>query len=202
MPSVVTSSMSRHRLTAPRRSAGPRRAPSCGTPPRRRRADRLADEAVEVERPCRYRSISIGKSRDGRQSPYHDDFSAPPRPKTSMNGSSNVMSGGHADQHDGAGEVAGVERLLVHLRVADGLDAHVGAVAVGDRLDVLDRIGGRRVDGVRGAEVLGPLELAVVEVDGDDRRRAGQRALRRSRRRRRRRSRTPRPSRRGRRRRC
>ena len=37
--------------------------------------------------------MSIGKSRDGRQSPYQLDFSAPPRPKTSMNGSSMVMSG-------------------------------------------------------------------------------------------------------------
>ena len=48
---------------------------------------------------------------------------------------------GHADLHDGAGEVAGEERLLEHLRVADGLDAHVGAVAVGERPDRLDRVG-------------------------------------------------------------
>ena len=69
--------------------------------------DLLADEAVEVEPPWRYRSISIGKSRDGRQSPYQLDFRAPPRPNTSMNGSSiGRPSGGHADEHDGAGEVA------------------------------------------------------------------------------------------------
>src|SRR5829696_4766199 len=36
--------------------------------------------------PCRYRLISVGKSRSGRQSPYHDDLSDPPREKKSMSG--------------------------------------------------------------------------------------------------------------------
>ena len=36
--------------------------------------------------------MSIGKSREGRQSPYQRDFSAPPRPKNSMSGSSSFMS--------------------------------------------------------------------------------------------------------------
>src|SRR3954454_10683871 len=44
-------------------------------------------------RPCRCRSTSIGKSRDGRQSPYQLELTDPPRPKTSINGSSRVMSG-------------------------------------------------------------------------------------------------------------
>ena len=48
---------------------------------------------------------------------------------------------GHADLHDGAGEVARVERLLQHLGAPDRLDAHVGTVAVGERADRLDRIG-------------------------------------------------------------
>ena len=30
----------------------------------------------------------MGKSRVGRQSPYHDDFNEPPRPNTSISGSS------------------------------------------------------------------------------------------------------------------
>ena len=86
--------------------------------------------------------MSIGKSRLGRQSPYQLGLSRPPRPKKSIIGRSMRISGfGHADLHDGAGEVAGVERLLEHLRVADRLDAHVGAVAVGERLDGLDRVG-------------------------------------------------------------
>ena len=72
---------------------------------------------------------------------------------------------GHADLHDRAGEVARVERLLEHLGPADRLDAHVGAVAVGERADRLDRVGVARVDGVRGAELLRPLELPRVEVD-------------------------------------
>jgi hypothetical protein len=43
--------------------------------------------------PCRYRSSSIGKSRDGRQSPYQEDFSAPPLLKKSISGISSRMSG-------------------------------------------------------------------------------------------------------------
>ena len=38
--------------------------------------------------------MSVGKSRLGRQSPYHDGFSAPPRPKKSIIGmSGRAMSG-------------------------------------------------------------------------------------------------------------
>ena len=66
----------------------------------------------------------------------------------------------------------------------------------------LDRVLLRRVDGVRRAELLRPLELLRVEVDGDDRARTDEAWRRRSRRRRRRRSRTRRRCRRGRRRRC
>ena len=130
-------------LRGRRRSAAPRRAPSCGTRPRPRRArSSRCTKRSRSRRPCRYRSISIGKSRDGRQSPYHDGLSAPPRPKNSIIGRSIVIVGvGHADLHDRAGEVARVERLLQHLGAADGLDAHVGAVAVGERADRLDRIG-------------------------------------------------------------
>ena len=72
------------------------------------------------------------------------------------------------------GQVAGEERLLQHARVADRLDAHVGAEAAGGVPDRLDRIGATGVDRVGGAEALGPLQLPVVEVDGDDRRGAGQ----------------------------
>ena len=78
----------------------------------------------------------------------------------------------HADLHDGAREVARVERLLQHFGPADRLDAHVGAVAVGELLDPGDHVLLRRVDRVRRAELLGPLELLRVEVDGDDRARA------------------------------
>src|SRR5690606_34213399 len=50
-------------------------------------------KASRSRRPWRYRSMSIGKSRDGRQSPNQDDFSAPPRPNTSNSGSSMRISG-------------------------------------------------------------------------------------------------------------
>ena len=46
----------------------------------------------------------------------------------------------NTDQHDGAGEVAGVERLLPGFRTADRVDHHVGAEAVGEVLDRLDRV--------------------------------------------------------------
>ena len=85
------------------------------------------------------------------------------------------MSGvGHADLHQGPGQVAGEEGLLHHLGMPDGLDADVGAVAAGERPDRLDRVARRGVDGVGGAERRGQLELARVEVDGDDRGRAGE----------------------------
>ena len=35
----------------------------------------------------------MGKSRVGRQSPYHEDLSAPPRPNSSIIGSSMVIDG-------------------------------------------------------------------------------------------------------------
>ena len=44
-------------------------------------------------RPCRCRSIRVGKSRSGRQSPYQDDFNAPPWEKKSTSGMSRRMSG-------------------------------------------------------------------------------------------------------------
>ena len=76
---------------------------------------------------------------------------------------------GHTDLHDGAREVACVEGLLEHLGAADRFDADIGAVAVGERADRFDRIGAARVHGVRRAELAGPRELPVVDVDADDR---------------------------------
>ncbi len=52
--------------------------------------------------------------------------------------------------------------------MADGLDAHVGAVAVGQRADHLDWVGRTGVDDVRRAELSRELELAGDEVDADD----------------------------------
>ena len=67
-----------------------------------------------------------------------------------------------------------VERLLEHLGSPDRLDAHVGAVAVGELADPLDGVFPRRVDRVGRAELLRPLELPGVGVDRDDRARADQ----------------------------
>ena len=77
-----------------RRSAGPRRAPSCGTPPRPRRGAMVSDTNLSRgSRPCWCRSTSIGKSREGRQSPYQDDLIEPPRPKISMSGVDQTIVG-------------------------------------------------------------------------------------------------------------
>ena len=46
----------------------------------------------------------------------------------------------HADQDDGAGQVAGVERLLPRLGTTHRVDHDVGAVAVGQRLDRRHRV--------------------------------------------------------------
>ena len=66
---------------------------------------------------------------------------------------------GHADLHEGAGEVAREERLLEHLGPADRLDAHVGAVAVGERADRLDRVGRRASSRCAWRRTPRPLEL-------------------------------------------
>ena len=127
-------------ITAPPPNAARRRGASARTPsPPRRVAMVSVTNASRSRRPCRCRSMSIGKSREGRQSPYQDDFSAPPRPKTSSSGSSSFISGvGTPDQDDRAGQVAGVEGLLVRLRAAHRLDHHVRAEAAGQLTDRLD----------------------------------------------------------------
>ena len=55
--------------------------------------DALADELLQRQATLLVQVDERRKSRSGRQSPYHDDFSAPPREKKSISGISNVMSG-------------------------------------------------------------------------------------------------------------
>ncbi len=118
----------------------------------------------------------MGKSREGRQSPYQEDFSEPPRPNTIQQRQfQGHLGAGHTHQDDGAGQVAGVERLLVRLRTSDGVDHHVGAEAAGQCADCLHRVDGGGVHGVGGAEVLGAFELLGVDVDGDHRGGTGER---------------------------
>ena len=74
----------------------------------------------------------------------------------------------NANQDNGSGEIARVERLLPGFRAADGVDHHVGAEPVGEVLDGLDDVEFARVDGVGGAELAGPVQLRVVGVDRDD----------------------------------
>src|SRR5688500_1329660 len=75
----------------------------------------------------------------------------------------------HADQHAGAGEIAAEERLRDRLRPADRLERVVDAVPAGELLDALHRVAVARVNRVGGAELPGPIKLARVDVDGDDR---------------------------------
>jgi hypothetical protein len=93
------------------------------------------------------------------------------------------VRGRYADQHHRAGQVAGVERLLPGLRAADRVDHDVGAEAVGELLDASTGSCSPEELTVCVAPMLsGPVELPVVEVDGDDRGGPGQRGRPRSRR--------------------
>ena len=140
-------------------------------------ADRLGDELVQRQPALQVAGRpASGSPASGRQSPYHDDLSAPPRPKNSISGiSSTIVRGGHADQHDRAGQVAGEEGLSPGLRAADRVDHDVGAEAAGERPDRLDRRRLPGVDGVRRAEVAWPTaSLRGSTSTRDDRGRARQ----------------------------
>jgi hypothetical protein len=69
----------------------------------------------------------------------------------------------HADEHHGASEVAGVERLLPRCRAANRIDHDVGAVSVGQFLDGGHHIGVGGIDGMGGAKVARPLQFRIVE---------------------------------------
>ncbi len=69
---------------------------------------------------------------------------------------------GHADQRDDAGQVAARQHLLQHGRRADRLEGEVDPEPVGQRLDLLDRVGPRGVDGIGRAERARPLELSLA----------------------------------------
>ena len=75
--------------------------------------DLLGDERVEVEPALPVEVDRIGKSLEGRQSPYQDDFSAPPRLKTSTSGRSGTfISGVGTPTRTTCQPVAGVEHLF------------------------------------------------------------------------------------------
>ena len=73
----------------------------------------------------------------------------------SSSGSSSACRGRDADQHDGAGQVAGVEGLPIGLGPTDRVDHHVCAVPARQLLDARDGILILRVDGVRRAQLAG-----------------------------------------------
>ena len=75
---------------------------------------------------------------------------------------------GHTDQHNGSGEVTGVEGLLPGFGPADGVDHDVDAEAVGEVLDGFDDVEFAGVDGVGGTEPAGPVQFRVVGVDRAD----------------------------------
>src|SRR5690625_8034207 len=76
-----------------------RLAPSCmessaaSTPAR---SVRPVTNRSSGRRPCRNRSVRYGKSRSGRQSPYQEDFSEPPRPNTSSRSEERRVGNGGA----------------------------------------------------------------------------------------------------------
>ena len=88
---------------------------------------------------------------------------------------------GHADHDEAAGVIAGVESLAPRRHDAHRVNGHVHAEAVGELADLGHDLGlvaltGQvlGVDGVGGAELARGLQLGIVDVDGDDLRRAAQ----------------------------
>ena len=75
-----------------------------------------------------------------------------------MGGKNCVIVDGDADLDEGAGAVAGVERLLHDVGVADRLDGHVGAEPAGQLPDRGDRVD------LDGGGVAGPLGVQPVAV--------------------------------------
>jgi len=140
-------------------------------------ADRLGDEAVEgqpslQEQIDQHRKVPRGQAvavPGGLQraaAPEHVD-------QRRLDGHLRI---GHADQDHGAGEVAPVEGLPGGLRTSDRIHHDVRAEAAGQLLDRGDAVvvQAAGVDGVGGAQLARPGQLAVVEVNRDDRRRPGQ----------------------------
>ena len=100
---LTTTWSRRGAISTPPSSEGPRRGASSRRHPRPRREIVLLTNASRSKRPCRYRSMSIGKSRLGRQSPYQEDL-APRRGRRSRSAAARSSCRGRdADQHDGAG---------------------------------------------------------------------------------------------------
>jgi hypothetical protein len=107
-------------------------------------------------------------TRSGRQSPYQDDFSDPPRQKKSTSGISRIVSGIGTPTRTTVPARSRVERLLPGLPAADRVDHHLGPITVGEILDGLHRIQLAGVDGVGGAEAARPVQLRFVGVHRDD----------------------------------
>ncbi len=104
-------------------------------------ADRLAHEGVEVEAAL---EVEVGVEREvpaGQAVAVPGGLEGPAPAEEVDHGDVDAhLRVGHAHLHHGAGQVAGVEGLLEHRRVADGLDHHVGAEAAGEVADGLDRV--------------------------------------------------------------
>ena len=79
-----------------------------------------------------------------------------------------VADGCEANDDDGAALAGGVVGGGDGGGGAEDLEGVVGAEAAGDLLDLADGVLLGGVDGVRGAEAHGELELTFVDVDGDD----------------------------------
>ena len=140
------------------RSAGPRRGASSRTPPRRRRAPIVSEtKRVEVAAGPAGRGRSASGSRGWAGSRRTRRTSARRRGRRRRSAAARASCRGrHADQDDGAGQVAGVERLLVRLRAADRVDDDVGAEAAGELRIASTGSLLAGVDRVRGAEAPWP----------------------------------------------
>ena len=138
-------------------------------------ADGLADEAVEVEPPVQVEVDEHREVAGGEAVAVPARLQRATPPEELDHGQVDAHVGRRdTDLHQRARQVAGQEGLLHDGGIPDRLDADVGPVAARERLDRLHGVAGAGVDGVRGAERGGELELPRVEVDGDDGGRPGE----------------------------
>ena len=147
VPEVTTRSIRSAPLTARPPSAAPSRRASCANAASTSSSrDALGDELLQ-----RQPALPVQVDQH-REVPLGQAVAVPRRLQRPAAGEEvdqrhleRHLRGRHADQHHGAGQVAGVERLLPGLGPADRIDHHVGAEAVGQLLDRLDGVGlGRR----------------------------------------------------------
>ena len=107
--------------------------------------DRLGDETVQIEPALQVQVDQHRKVAGGQAVAVPAGLEPPAAPEELDHRKVDAhVRRRHPDLDERPGEIPGEERLLHHLRVADRLDADVGAVAAGEGPDRLDGVCVRR----------------------------------------------------------